>query len=54
MNDIANSYEEQLTLERGTFLAHLDIDKLTCYNAILQMFFNAESNINRQEYLHPK
>lgn len=35
MNDAANLYEEQLVLEKGTLLAHLQIDKLTCDNAIL-------------------
>lgn len=54
MNDIASSYEEQLMLERGTLLAHLHIDKLTPHNAVLQTFFNAESNVNRQECLHQK
>lgn len=52
MNDIASLYEEQLMLERGTLLAHLHIDKLTPHNAILQTFFNAVANIDKQEYLH--
>jgi len=54
MNDVASCYEEQLMLERGTLLTHFPIDKLTPHNAILQTFFNAESNVNREEYLHQK